>query len=164
MAKLSCFILYLSFLFIIPTNACSNSKETLRQAMADKFLRIHNKIRTMRDLPPYEWDKDLAKVADEWSKRLAISCSVYPSKSGYGENIYQAWQIAPTTPTEALRTWLRTYDSWNRKCRDGEECSEYFNLVSLKTKRVGCGYSICYDFSGSRSMIYVCNYDPKDDW
>ncbi|XP_068665050.1 pathogenesis-related protein 1C-like [Aristolochia californica] len=128
--------------------------------LKDEFLDLHNKFREEAGVAPLEWDDKLAAYARDYANKRASDCQQLHSNGPYGENIYWGYGDGFTSPNAAIRWWLKEKNhlvSETNKCADGKLCTNYKQLASSETKRVGCARVTC----GDGNTFMICNYEPK---
>lgn len=146
--------------------------------LKSRFLNAHNEVRKIYNLAPLAWDQNLANYAQAWANELKSKhkCNLYHRQNlgrtegkSYGENLAWFWttqKLAPSafssSPNAATYSWAqecRDYSYSSNSCASGKQCGHLTQVIWQKTKKVGCGVAVCQD-SGSRSEVWVCNYDP----
>ncbi|KAK8916155.1 hypothetical protein KSP39_PZI023356 [Platanthera zijinensis] len=134
----------------------------------EQFLQAHNKARATAGVSHLTWSRELAEYAKKLAAdqqragRASASCdfSKQAELSSYGAN--QAVGNFMVSPEMIVRSWMdgrRYYNSGDHSCAAGHdrECSDYTQLVSTKTKRLGCGSAGC----GKDGSLTICLYDPR---
>jgi pathogenesis-related protein 1 len=137
----------------------SRSSPTITSsAVIHEIIAAHNQVRATVGVPPLRWSRTLAAVAQQWADQLVATVRFAHRPNGrYGENLFVI-QGASVRPAQVVAAWAdeeRDYDPVSGGCRVGEMCGHYTQLVSRKTKRVGCGVAQL-----SNREVWVCNYDP----
>lgn len=130
----------------------------------------HNRVRDSlnADIPPLEWDTNLAGIAQAWSENLASSgCGLTHSQGNLGENLAflggqngTADRVVDLWASEAecytFGEFLRT-DSCTGSCG---ACGHYTQIVWRTSERLGCGVAAC----PNGAEIWTCNYDPPGNF
>jgi uncharacterized protein YkwD len=126
------------------------------------LLAAHNRLRAAVGVPPLEWSKQLASVAQQWAKQLAAAGKLaHRAKGQYGENLF-AISGARANPSDVVAEWAseaKDYNAAKNTCRRGAVCGHYTQIVWRETKKVGCGVA-----QSGRRQVWVCNYDPPGNW
>ena len=163
-----CFYFYL-FSFIKPA---WNVK--LTESDKKLFLDEHNKYRRMvqptaTNMQEMIWDPELAKFAEEHSRKCQFSHSSGGSTSKFsslGENLYITSQLGISNEkvgVPGIKAWYDEYvdyDYNSNSCNQGKVCGHYTQVVWANSYAVGCGITQC-DNMGS---ILVCNYGPPGNY
>ena len=141
--------------------------------LANEFLAAHNKHRKKKNLTAVQWSDELAKIADEWAKKLATEqCGTlthrpksFTKPRNLGENLATA-SASPNPPTggpaSAVDDWAseeQFYSYATNTCADGKDCGHYTQIVWASTTEVGCSEASC-DAGGWKTKMWVCNYRP----
>jgi len=140
-----------------------------------EWVDAHNQYR--RDLvthdgkptasPDLGWNETLAKDAQEWATKMAVSgefkhrpnssTSTSPDARAWGENL--AFGSSQTyTGLEGLTDWFNEKPFFLRatsKCSAGNVCGHYTQVISQLSREVGCAIA-----TGSGGTYAVCNYNP----
>ncbi|CAK0742319.1 hypothetical protein CCP3SC1AL1_1180001 [Gammaproteobacteria bacterium] len=94
------------------------------------------------------------------------------NKTEYGENLFQQGattlldgrkELTKVAPTEAVTAWAsekKDYRYNTNRCKSGEVCGHYTQVVWADSKEVGCAMQVC----SNRDQIWVCNYSPTGNW
>jgi pathogenesis-related protein 1 len=126
------------------------------RSSSQEMVNAHNALRGRLKLPPLVWSDQLARYAQEWANRLAITGQLsHRSNPVYGENLFLV-HGADAEPAAVVAAWAseaRSYDYRNNSCQG--RCGHYTQLIWRNTKRLGCGSA-----SRNGTQIWVCNYDP----
>lgn len=115
------------------------------------------------------WDKDLAKLAEEWASGCVFSHRSSRNKVGkfnyVGENLYV--HSAGANAASVVKSWVdekKDYSYNSKKCTPGKMCGHYTQVVWSESCAVGCAIAKCSsvrNFAGGRSgYLAVCNYGP----
>lgn len=140
----------------------------------------HNQVRAKYGVPEVIWSDQLAQFAQIWANYLAEKnqCRMKhrPRKGKYtqkyGENIYWAspvrWssgkrEIQKVTPADVTNSWadeVKDYSYKTNRCKSGEVCGHYTQVVWKNSKNIGCAMALCPD----KGQIWVCNYDPPGNY
>ncbi len=129
----------------------------LTAAEITELLSAQNKARSDQKLPPFTWDCNLAKYAQEWATR---GIAEHRADTPYGENVFVASDPAENIST-VVKTWMNEKSNWNNKtatCAVGKVCNHYTQIMWNRTSQVGCG--INRNATGKWKVLLVCNYDP----
>ena len=128
------------------------------------FVYRHNYYRQKVGVPPVEWDDELAKYADNWAKRLALTCEMnHRKKDNYGENIY--WHSSESNENRVVDKWAAEEKYFNHKnpvYKKGQSSKfgHYSQIIWRKTKKIGAAVRNCK----GGGQIWVCNYDPPGNY
>ena len=110
-----------------------------------------------------EWSDDLAKVAAKWAVALKNKgCAFEHSQdNSFGENLFKgtAGHFSAKYVVDAWASEKAFYNYNRNKCKPGEMCGHYTQIVWKTTERVGCAKVVCDGMD-----IWVCNYDPPGNW
>lgn len=99
------------------TDRTDDSERSVMTEIQDA-VRAHNKARTPRGCPLVQWDAELAAMATEYAKVLAISNKLEPSGvQGQGENLLAS--AAESYYVDAVDVWLAEMNKY-----DGEKIAE----------------------------------------
>lgn len=128
--------------------------------LARDMLAAHNEVRARSGVPALVWSSQLAAHAQQWANTLLSRRQFFHHpNSSYGENLFEI--VGRTaTPAQVVREWAsesRNYNYRSNVCRG--VCGHYTQLVSRKTKEVGCAVA-----RGAGREVWVCNYDPPGNW
>lgn len=118
--------------------------------------------------PDLMWSDSLAKDAQDWANKMAVSGRFeHRPNSGssnsadarpWGENL--AWGSSPTFDGIAgLTSWFNEKPFFlpaTSKCSAGNVCGHYTQVVSQLSREVGCATAMGAD----QSVYVVCNYSP----
>ncbi|MEZ5537125.1 MAG: CAP domain-containing protein [Thiolinea sp.] len=144
------------------------------------MLVTHNQVRGRLGLPPLSWSGELTAYSQDWANYLAggNSCRMrHRSHAGknhrnFGENLFWAspvsWSDGRSEPqqitaAEVARDWAseaKDYSYAANRCRPGEQCGHYTQMIWRDTTQVGCAMSLCPD----QGQIWVCSYNPPGNW
>jgi len=124
------------------------------------ILAAHNSIRARVGVPPLDWSKWLAEIAQKRADEL-ISSGEFSHRHGwsFGENLYEI-RGEPANPKEVVLDWASEMPDYNyaaNSCRN--VCGHYTQIVWRDTRRVGCAASR----TGVRTVV-VCEYDPPGNF
>ncbi|KAG0456506.1 hypothetical protein HPP92_024294 [Vanilla planifolia] len=130
--------------------------------MAREFLTAHNKVRSTVAERPFQWDRQLARVAKRWSEVRRADCALKHSRGPFGENMFWGsgwtWRAA-----DAVTEWASEkdfYDAATNSCAVGRMCGHFTQIIWNSTVRIGCGRTECY----GGGVIITCNYDPPGNY
>ncbi len=144
-------------------------------------LTAHNNVRTPLGLRALTWSNKLARYAQQWAIHQAKTQNCFmqhrPHHTGafkqiYGENLFWAsakhWsdgkiELQNISIKEVVKAWadeVTDYDYQNNRCRAGEQCGHYTQIVWRESQAVGCAKVVCAD----KSQLWVCNYDPPGNY
>ena len=140
------FVFLLPFIFSCEKVIAEYSISVRDEALQQKYLKEHNKLRYAEKIQPLKWDISLEKHAKSWVNHLSDICKISDSRgSGYGEAIDQSWQMRHDSPRLVVKRWSKYVD----------------HILSPETRLIGCGFAYCEDpFRYGRSRLIVCNYFP----
>lgn len=138
--------------------------------LKERFLKGHNDVRRIYNLPDLIWDENLANYAQRWAQHLKEKngCNMMHRKVAqatedkqYGENL--AWYQGKAASPEAVTYY------WSRECKGYRHannscagvCGHFTQVIWKNTEAVGCGMAKC---ENTRTEVWVCNYDPPGNW
>lgn len=134
----------------------------LSQEEIKAVIDTHNEWRAKVGVPPLTWSDELAGVAAKWAKELKKKrCELVHSKFSYGENLF-AGTSGYFDAAYVVNEWgaeVEFYNYKKNKCKPGEMCGHYTQMVWNTTTKVGCAKIKCGDMD-----IWVCEYDPPGNW
>lgn len=124
------------------------------------MVAAHNSIRARVGVPPLDWSKSLAEIAQKRADEL-ISSGEFNHRRGwsYGENLYEINGEA-ANPKEVVLDWASEMTDYNyagNSCR--KVCGHYTQIVWRDTRKIGCAASR----AGVRT-VFVCEYDPPGNF
>jgi len=110
-----------------------------------------------------QWSDDLAKVAAKWAIELKKKdCGFEHSPDNpYGENLFKG-TVGFFDAKQVVDAWAgeKAFYNYNKnKCKPGEMCGHYTQIIWQSTQHVGCAKIECDGFE-----IWVCEYDPPGNW
>jgi uncharacterized protein YkwD len=138
--------------------------------IAQAFLDAHNQARATVSpapsvtLPTMRWSEPLAKHA----KKVAGQCRFEHSNSDYGENL--AARTGSGEPAEYVADWVAEVEHYNaatNRCKPGEVCGHYTQVVWRKSTELGCAIQVCdrgSPFGSGEWTMTVCNYAPAGNY
>lgn len=138
-----------------------------------------------RRAPPLKWDLVIEKAANDWTRVLNQTCSLYhPSTvqdrnlylnfdghfKGYqpfGQNLYlfmsSTLTAATATDVQIASYYKKAVKSWFSECfnypTNNGTMGHYTQLVWRTTSRLGCSHTFCRR-AGMGAIIVACNYEP----
>ncbi len=137
---------------------------TLTNSEIQAVLDAHNYWR--RDVGVTEkltWSDDLAEVADKWVRELKRKgCAFEHSPdNSFGENLFKGTSdhFDAKYVVDAWAGEKAYYNYDKNRCKSGEMCGHYTQIVWQATERVGCAKIQCDGMD-----IWSCNYDPPGNW
>ncbi len=143
-----------------------NAAEQVRTVEEDMLLALHNEERFRLSLPPLIWDVKLANDASRYAKKLADEDKFEhaPQSAGddaQGENLwmgtrgfYKSKDMVGSWIEE--RAFIRSGTFPNiSSTGDWTDVGHYTQLISAKTKYVGCGLQ-----QNVEDEYLVCRYFP----
>jgi pathogenesis-related protein 1 len=146
------------------TDANSIGSRLSPQDVRELLLR-HNRAREEVGVGPLTWSSGLAVYAQEWADHLAsTSCKMEHRpgsgkwKQEHGENLLIG-TVGYHGVVDAVASWEGEKANYHGESVDISTISgwgHYTQLVWRNTKRLGCAKVEC-----GRSVIIVCNYDPR---
>lgn len=133
-------------------------------ATAQMFLDSHNQFRAQsHNLPPLEWDNELAEYAANYAQKRKGDCELLNSvikETGPGENVYVGGGGDRWQPSDAVYAWgnqeMKYYNVEENECFGGE-CNHYLQVVWRDTTKLGCARVVC---DQNRGVFMTCNYSP----
>ena len=127
-----------------------------------EVLSAHNPLRAAVGAPPLRYSPPLATSAQAWANFLSRTraCQAEYSNGTLGENVYLTHGSAVGV-TEVIQAWgAEKADYRQHRCRGGQVCGSYTQIVWKSSTRVGCAVSRC----ASGDQIWVCHYFPAGNW
>ncbi len=146
------------------------------------ILASHNEVRAKYQQQPLSWSDTLANYAQQWVYHLATTqdCQMIhrPNNGGgifqqiHGENLFWASpevlnngvkKLQPFTPSEIVKAWAEEehfYDYQKNKCKTGQDCGHFTQMVWHESQQIGCAKAICPD----KSQLWACNYYPRGNY
>uniref|UniRef100_A0A915K960 SCP domain-containing protein n=1 Tax=Romanomermis culicivorax TaxID=13658 RepID=A0A915K960_ROMCU len=88
----------------------------------------------------------------------------------YGENVYYNTmnpQDSNFHMKNAVQSWFDEHKQFRYPNSCGGACGHYTQVVWAKSKKVGCGFTVCDGIAGwvgSKAVMLVCNYDPPGNF
>lgn len=150
--------------FLIPTftsevTQSPNVTEEEKKMLIDR----HNYWRADVGLDPLEWSDEMAVLADDWAKQLVDQDCAFKHRpnNNFGENLFYG-TASHYTAEDVVDAWgeEKVFYNYNKnKCKSGEMCGHYTQIVWETTSKFGCARSFC-----DGNVIWVCNYDPPGNW
>jgi uncharacterized protein YkwD len=141
-----------------------------RDPLADAFVEAHNRHRAEVSpaadppLPPVQWSDELAATARAWAKR----CEFEHHQGDFGENLgARTDQADPGTMVASWYAEGQNFDYRKNRCKPGEVCGHYTQLVWRNSTSIGCAVERCSNggpFGGGEWFLYVCDYAPAGNW
>lgn len=148
------------------------------------------RAQTNAGLAPLKWSDKLAENASLRAEKFAAGgCGVtHDGHIGrYGENVYWVGSITkavnliknekgqwvwenkgaaqPISAKTVVAYWAeggQWYSPATNECTapDDRDCGDYKQIVTRRTKWVGCAMALCPD----NSQVWVCSYDPRGNF
>jgi pathogenesis-related protein 1 len=134
------------------------------------FLDAHNHHRAnvspapSEPLPAMRWSDQLAAHA----RKVADECKFEHSTTDYGENL--SARTGPADPADVVADWVAEAQHWDpkrNKCKAGEVCGHYTQVVWRASVELGCASRLCGKgglFGDSEWTMTVCNYAPAGNF
>ena len=149
---ISNFILLLILIFV--KSSTLDLKQIRREILAD-----HNYRRAMHQVDRLTRDKDLEKIAQQYSRELAKKDKMVHSGNSYGENLHFCYSSSGICVTgyKASESWyseVSKYDYSKPGFTSG--IGHFTQMVWKGSQKIGCG-AACNE----KNNCYVtCNYSP----
>lgn len=127
-----------------------------------EVLAAHNQLRHEVGVPPLRYSHPLVQSAQAWANHLKRSraCQAEYSSGTLGENVYLT-QGSGVGITEVIHAWgAEKTDYRHYRCRGGQTCGNYTQIVWKTTTRVGCAVTHC----PSGDQLWVCHYFPAGNF
>ena len=125
-------------------------------------IQRHNYWRADVGVGEIEYSDELAEVAFAWAQQLKEKgCAFEHSGNQYGENLFKGTK-GYYTAADAIDSWASEKQYYNydkNKCKSGEMCGHYTQIVWKNTTKVGCAQIEC-----NGMITWVCNYDPPGNY
>jgi hypothetical protein len=143
-----------------------NAAEQVRTVEEDMFLALHNEERFRLSLPPLVWDPKLANAARGYAKKLANEDKFEhaPQSAGddaQGENLWMGTRGFYKSK-DMVGSWIEESEFIRSgifpnisSTGDWTDVGHYTQLISVKTKYVGCGLE-----KNAQDEYLVCRYFP----
>jgi len=120
------------------------------------------------ELCTYEHNENRVTNVNSLSSFLSFT---FDSSYGIGENIFiRSFSYSTDTLSDVIEDGMQYmfdeylyYDFENNDCENDKVCGHYLQMVTSRTRYVGCGYHMCDDIIGASDnydIIVVCNYYP----
>jgi hypothetical protein len=141
-----------------------------------ELVNIHNSLRRdehSSNMQLMTWDSALAVIAQNWSDGCNFVHGQGTNSSslddlGLGQNLYAiSAKISLTTGVLAWFNEKSNYDYDSLRCKTGQVCGHYTQVVWAGSKRLGCAYTVCPNLNplGLKNAAYlVCNYSPAGNY
>ena len=145
----------LRWLFLLACHVAYADESAVAPA---EVLNAHNPLRSAVGVPPLSYSPPLAASAQAWANYLSRTraCQAEYSSGTLGENVYRAHGSA-VGATEVIQAWgAEKADYRQHRCRGGQVCGSYTQVVWKTSTRVGCAVSRC----AKGDQIWVCHYFP----
>nr|XP_006820741.1 PREDICTED: cysteine-rich secretory protein 2-like [Saccoglossus kowalevskii] len=130
----------------------------------------HNELRRQVEPPASNmqtmmWHEELANMAQTWAERCVWEHGQpevsNPPYSIIGQNMKKGTGLNAMTALDQWFAEKEFYNFDNITCT--KECGHYTQVVSGRSKEVGCGVAECPSNSGAYNMV-VCNYGPAGNY
>lgn len=147
----------------------------LAPAEQQALVERHNHWRAQVGVPALRWSDELARSSAQWAARLGRGGQCDMTHSGredVGENLYWASPLSSSdgddtvqdiAASEVVDSWgeeSKDYSYARNRCRAGQVCGHYTQLVWKDTREVGCARQVCSD----RAQVWVCQYRPAGNY
>ena len=153
---------YLLSLFIVLGLSQPPPSHQLTAEEIKAVVDTHNEWRAQVGVPNLTWSDELAEDAAKWAKQLQRKgCRLQHSKMPHGENLF-AGTSGYFDAAYVVNSWGSEKEFYNykrNKCKPGEQCGHYTQMVWESTTKVGCAKIKCKGVD-----IWVCEYDPPGNW
>lgn len=138
----------------------------VKVTMQARWLAAHNVERSRLKQPLLAWDGALARDAEVWAKKLAVSKSFeHDTQTKQGENLWQGTKDE-YGPEDMVELWIEerkffklgkfpdvsTSGTW-------QDVGHYTQLIWYNTTHVGCATA-----SNDEDDVLVCRYSPPGNW
>ena len=146
------------FILIFVKSSTLDLKQIRREILAN-----HNYHRAIHQAGKLTRDKEIEKIAQQYSKELAKRDVMEHSSNGYGENLYYCGSSSGicVTGVKASERWyeeIKDYD-YNNPVFSGTT-GHFTQLVWKGSQKIGCG-AACNE----KNKCYVtCNYSPAGNY
>ncbi|CAN1210233.1 SCP domain-containing protein [Tumidithrix helvetica PCC 7403] len=146
----------------LPLGSVQAQSSGVKQA---EILNAHNLYRRELNLPALTWSNNLAKSAQQWADRLAITNSFEHSGTNNGENIWKGSakgfsqiQMVESWGSEKQNFVLGIFPNISRT---GQwfDVGHYTQIIWRNTTEVGCGLA-----TDGINDIFVCQYHPPGNY
>ncbi|KAG8908437.1 hypothetical protein FRB99_006642 [Tulasnella sp. 403] len=140
-----------------PQNSGTGS-DGLTAAQQQRFIDLHNQVRSQHGASPVTWSDQLASAAKSWANGCVFQHS-HGSLGPYGENL-AAGSSNTYDVGDAMKAWsdeVSEYDPSN------PQPSHYTQIVWKGTQQIGCGLATgCTGIfgGGGTARYFVCEYFP----
>lgn len=137
---------------------------------AAAFVSAHNRVRAnvsplaRPPLPNLEWADMLAGSAEAWAAR----CRFEHSETNWGENL--AARTDQADPATIVADWAAEaehYDYAKDRCKSGQVCGHYTQVVWRTTEELGCAVARCNGggpFGDGEWFFWVCHYSDAGNF
>ena len=143
---------------------CVKSSSLYLKEIRREILAHHNYCRAMHQVGKLERDKELEKIAQKYSEKLAAdNKGLVHSKNGYGENLHYCWSSSGicVTGKHASENWyneINQYSFDNPGFTSG--VGHFTQLVWKGSQKIGCG-AAC---NSENKCFVTCNYSPPGNY
>lgn len=148
--------------------------------LATRFVKAHNDIRKIYNVPPLVWDQGIADYAQAWANTLkSKKCQLmHRPQPKYGENLAMNWTSVSVPkgqfdkpPEFGVQSWAKEcthYNPSSNTCAKGKVCGHFTQVVWRNSTKFGCGVVTCdgkeNTYNKGRVELWVCNYDPPGNF
>lgn len=152
----------LTAIYLICVNLNFSHAQVANEQEIEILIERHNFWRADVGVGEINYSNELAEVALTWAKELKKQGCVFKHSSvKYGENLFKGTSGFYTV-ADAIDAWgeeKKDYNYEKNKCKRGEMCGHYTQIVWQSTSLVGCAKIECDGY-----ITWVCNYDPPGNW
>lgn len=151
-----------------PSSEMNRTFTGVSEAEKVEIINVHNQHRVSEDasnMNKVSWDDEVAYIAQKWADNCVFQHEGglkrrIPGRFYLGQNLFASTGKSPWTT--AITAWYNEIQYFTYNATDNvlSQVGHYVQVVTAKTLKVGCGYTLCQYEDGRISHFYVCNYGP----
>jgi hypothetical protein len=125
----------------------------LLHTVEGSYLEFHNAARGEVNLPPLQWDSDLAKASENWARQCVV---MHDPQKSHPENI--AWGMPTLSTARACQLWIseKQFLNGDGVCDPGKVCGHYLNIINSNHVTLGCAVARC-----GTADFHVCRFGKR---
>lgn len=151
--------------------------EGIPLSVRNSILKAHNSIRsevfpTAANMEKMQWDPELASLAQSFTDDCLFVEEYISGVGLISHNDYR--EHGKLNVSEVIRMWSMQSRWWfpsSSFCVAKSACDEYLQLVWHSASKIGCGYKLCNEISGSSGSLicddrqgchyFICYYSQR---